>query len=74
MKVDVVRILSTKKGDNKADFVMELLNNLTFVKAEAISIKKAQFISELKSSVEEVELTKQGKLNLKYAEELLNDL
>lgn len=60
--------------DNKADFVMELLQNLSFVKAEKISLKKAQFIKELKSSVEEVELAKQGKVKLKSAGELFNEL
>jgi len=60
--------------DNKADFVLELLNNLSFVKAEAISLKKAQFIKELKSSVIEVENAKQGKIKLKSAEDLFNEL
>jgi hypothetical protein len=60
--------------DNKADFVMELLNNLSFVKAEAISVKKAQFIKELKSAVDEIELAKQGKVKLKSAKELFNEL
>ena len=60
--------------DNKADFVMELLSNLSFVKAETISTKKSQFIKEFKASVEEVILAKQGKIKLKSAEELLNEL
>ncbi|WP_316806319.1 hypothetical protein [Pedobacter agri] len=60
--------------DSKADFVMELLNNLSFVKAEAISVKKAQFFKELKLSVEEVEMAKQGKLKLKTVEDLINEL
>ncbi|MBC6109794.1 hypothetical protein ACFOG5_08585 [Pedobacter fastidiosus] len=60
--------------DEKADFVMELLNQLSFVKTEAISIRKAQFIKELKSSAEEVQLAKKGKIKLKSAEELLNEL
>lgn len=60
--------------DNKVDFVMELLNNLSFVKAEAVSVKKADFFKELKFSVEEVELAKTGKLKLKTAEDLINEL
>ena len=60
--------------DNKADFVMELLGNLSFVKAEPISSVKAQFFKELKSSVQEVLLAKQGKIKLKTAEQLLNEL
>jgi hypothetical protein len=60
--------------DNKADFVMELLSSLSFVKAEPISPAKAQFFKELKASVEEVVLAKQGKIKLKTAEQLLDEL
>ena len=60
--------------DNKADFVMELLNSLSFVKAEPISATKAKFLKELKGSVQEVVLAKQGKIKLQTAEQLLNEL
>jgi len=60
--------------DNKADFVMELLRSLSFVKAEPISPAKAQFYKEFKTSVKEVVMAKQGKIKLKTAEELLNEL
>lgn len=60
--------------DNKADFVMELLHNFSFVKAEPISPKKAQFFKELKASVNEVLLAEKGKIKLKTAEQLLNEL
>ena len=60
--------------DNKADFVMELFQSLSFVKAEAISPAKARFFKELRTSVKEVALAKQGKKKLKNAEELLNEL
>lgn len=60
--------------DHKADFVLELLRSFSFVKMEAISPKKAQFLKEFKSSVEEVVAAKQGKIKLKTAEELLNEL
>jgi hypothetical protein len=60
--------------DNKADFVMELLQSLSFVKAETISSSKARFLKEFKQSVDEVNLAKQGKIKLKTAEQLLNEL
>lgn len=60
--------------DKKVDFVMELLHSLSFVKAEPISPAKAQFCKELKASVKEVVLAKQGKIKLKSAEQLLNEL
>ena len=37
--------------DNKADFVMELLRNLSFVKAKTISPAKALLIEEIKEAV-----------------------
>ncbi|MDB5116951.1 MAG: hypothetical protein JWQ79_2443 [Mucilaginibacter sp.] len=60
--------------DNKADFVMELLQSLSFVKAETISVSKARFLKEFKQSVDEVALVKQGKIKLKTAEQLLDEL
>lgn len=61
-------------NDNKADFIMELLRSFSFVKAETISPKKAQFLKELKGSMDEVTLAKQGKIKLKSADQLLNEL
>jgi hypothetical protein len=60
--------------DSKADFVMELLQNLSFVKAEKISTSKSRFLKEFKQAVDEVVLAKQGKVKLKTAEQLLNEL
>lgn len=60
--------------DNKAEFVMELLQSLSFVKAEPISASKARFLKELKQSIDEVNLAKQGKIKLKTAEKLLDEL
>ena len=60
--------------DNKADFVMELLESLSFVKAETISAPKAKFLKEFKQATDEVNLAKQGKIKLKTAEQLLDEL
>lgn len=60
--------------DSKADFVLELLHSLSFVKTETISTTKALFLKELKSSVNEVILAKKGKIKLKTADQLLNEL
>jgi hypothetical protein len=60
--------------DSKADFVMELLNNLTFVKTEAISSSKARFLKDFKKAIDEVELAKEGKVKLKTAEQLFDEL
>ena len=60
--------------DNKADFVMELLNNLTFVKTEPLSPSKAKFLKELKEAVKEVVLAEKGIIKLKSAKEFINEL
>lgn len=60
--------------DSKADFIMELLRSFSFVKAETISHKKVLFLKNLKGSIEEVALAKQGKIKLKSADQLLNEL
>jgi hypothetical protein len=60
--------------DNKADFVMELLNSLSFVKAKPITNEKALLMGEIREAVENVKLAKQGKLKAKPLNELLNEL
>ncbi len=60
--------------DSKVDFVLELLKNLSFVKTEPISPSKTKFLKDLKGSVEEINLAKQGKKKLKSASQLLNEL
>lgn len=53
---------------------MELLKNLSFVKAKPLSIYKAKILEDLKEAVEEVNLIKKGKLKGIAAKELLNEL
>ena len=60
--------------DNKAAFVMELLNSFSFVKAKPITNEKALLFEELKEAVDNVKLAKQGKLKAKPLNELLNEL
>jgi hypothetical protein len=60
--------------DEKADFVLELFESLSFIKAEIISSSKAQFLKEFKQSVDEVNSAKQGTLKLKTAKQLLDEL
>jgi hypothetical protein len=60
--------------DNKAAFVMELLNNFSFVKAKPISDEKALLMEEIKEAVENVKLAKRGKLKAKPLNELLDEL
>lgn len=67
--------------DSKADFVMELLNNLSFVKASPLSPDKKRMspykkkvLNNLKQAVKEMHLIKQGKLKGIPAKEILNEL
>ncbi|KAF0237918.1 MAG: hypothetical protein FD181_1503 [Prolixibacteraceae bacterium] len=60
--------------DSKAEFVMELLNSLSFVKAKPITDEKAILIEEIKEAVKNVKLARQGKLKAKPLNELLNEL
>ena len=49
---------------------MELLKNLSFGKTKTVTPNKALFLEELKGSVEEVMLTKQGKIKLQTLNEI----
>ena len=60
--------------DNKADFVMELLRNLTFVKAKTISPAKALLIEEIKEAVENMKKVDKGIMKAQPLEDLLNEL
>ncbi|HSZ24331.1 MAG TPA: hypothetical protein VK766_01360 [Cytophagaceae bacterium] len=60
--------------DDKASFFMEVLKNFSFVKAETITPSKATFLKDFKGAVEEVKLAKQGKIKLKSADQLLDEL
>lgn len=60
--------------DSKAEFFMELISSFKFIKATPISDKKAEAIKGFKQAINDVKLHKQGKLKLKSADDLLNEL
>lgn len=60
--------------DNKINFFMELVNNLGFKNVEKLSDKQKEFVDDLKSSLNEVELHRQGKIKLQSAKDFLNEL
>ena len=60
--------------DNKVAFVLELLNNLPFVKAKTITPEKAQLLEEIKESVENLNLFKRGELKARPAKDLIDEL
>ena len=60
--------------ESKADFVMELLKSLSFVKATPLTESKSRFLQDFKEAVDQVKLHKEGKIKLKSARQLLNEL
>jgi hypothetical protein len=62
--------------DNKADFFMELVKNLDFVKKIETeqNHNKKQILKELKEAIIELRLIEEGKLKARPAKELLDEL
>jgi hypothetical protein len=60
--------------DNKINFFMELVNNLGFKKVQKLTNKQKEFVDDLKNSLNEVELHRQGKIKLQPARDFLNEL
>jgi hypothetical protein len=60
--------------DNKAIHLLEVLKGLSYVKTKTISNEKAVLMEEIKEAVENLALAKKGKLKLKTARELYNEL
>lgn len=60
--------------DNKAMPLLEVLKGLSYVKATTISNEKALLMEEIKEAMDNLGLARQGKLKLKSARELYNEL
>lgn len=61
--------------DDEASFGMKVLKSLSFIKkVKPMSVSSVEFWENLKEAAEEVCLHKQGKIKLKTAQELLNEL
>jgi hypothetical protein len=60
--------------EQKAAFFMEVLRNFSFVQATPLTDTKAEFLKDLKDSVKEVQLAKEGKLKLQSAREVLDEI
>jgi hypothetical protein len=61
--------------DKDVNFAMKVLNSLSFVKkAKPMSVASADLWEDLNEASEQVRLHKQGKIKLKSAQDLLNEL
>lgn len=69
-----MEILLTIKDDSKAEKILAMLKKYSFVKAKPVKTEKEQILSDLKEAIEEVKLHKKGKIKLKSARTLLNEL
>lgn len=61
--------------DNDAAFAMKVLKSLSFVtKVKPMSLGSVKLWEDLKEAAEQVLLHKQGKIKLKSAQDLINEL
>jgi len=60
--------------DSKAGFVMELLQNFSFIKEITPLNNNTNLVKEVEQAVKEINLVKKGKLKARPAKELLNEL
>ncbi len=60
--------------DSKAEFLMELLRSLPFVKSSEVSNEKNEVRDSVREAVEQMKLVKAGKLKGRPVEDLLNEL
>jgi len=60
--------------DNRAPYIIELLNSFSYVKVQPITNKKALLLREIKEAVDTVNLVKKGKIKARPAIELLDEI
>ena len=60
--------------DNKAMALLEVLKGLSYVKTKTISDEKALLMEEMKEAVDNLALARKGKMKLKSARDLYNEL
>ncbi len=60
--------------DHKAIHFLEMIKGLTYIKTKTFNPESAKLIENLKEAAEQVRMHKLGKLKLKTAQELLNEL
>ncbi len=60
--------------DDKASSLMDVLKSISYVKTKIISNEKASLMEDIKEAVTNLNLAKKGKLKLKSAKDLYNEL
>jgi hypothetical protein len=71
-----MKVVLDIRDDTRIPFFMELLNSLDYVKVlkEIKNKKNSQYISDLAEAFHEVDLHSKGKLKLKRAKDVLNEM
>ena len=60
--------------DQKAEFLIELLKQLKFVKVKPISPYKAEILGGIEEAVDQVNMAREGSVRLKSARDLLDEI
>ena len=60
--------------DDKAAHVLEVLNNILYIKTQTLTDAKARVFSELSDAVNELKQVKAGQLKARPLKELLDEL
>jgi len=69
-----MKVLVDIRNEAKVPFVMEFLESQSYIKTKTFSDEAASLMEDLKQAMDEVKLHQQGKIKLKTAQELLNEL
>lgn len=69
-----MKVLVDIRNEDKVPFVMEFLGSQSYIKTKTFSDEGAALMQDLKDAMNEVKLHKQGKIKLKTAQQLLNEL
>jgi hypothetical protein len=69
-----MKVLIDIRNEAKVPFIMEFLGSQSYIKAKPLSDAGASLLLDFKEAISEVQLHKQGKIKLKTAEQLLNEL
>lgn len=69
-----MKVLVDIRNEAKVPFVMEFFKSQPYIKAHPISDAGARLMQDLKEAMNEVKLHRQGKIKLKTAEQLLDEL
>ena len=69
-----MKVLVDIRNETKVPFVMEFFKSQSYIKAKPLSDAAAKLMEDLKEAMDEVKLHRQGKVRLKTADQLLNEL